>query len=310
MAHEISALIICSDRIDEVTRCLESLSRLGDMLHEVLLLKNAPARPWRDDCFDSLPSRVRNRLHIVSSDEPVFPTLGRNQLAQRATGSVYLFLDDDSLVLERKGIEDGLRILLNDGSVGSIAYPQSTEDGKLAPYTQPAPVEHACFTCGFMTCAALVRADVYHKLEGFQPLLQIYGEENEFCRRQLDMGFSVVYLPDHCICHNPSPVARSNHRRAMLNARNSWYQAVLHEPLPLLACTFLLRLVQGARHLRYAREWTGGKWLPLFFQALRDFTTALPALCHARKPLAVKTLLRWQEIKKSYPPYATANATA
>ena len=39
-------------------------------------------------------------------------------LAAQATGSVYLFLDDDSLVLERKGIEDGLHILKNEPSIG------------------------------------------------------------------------------------------------------------------------------------------------------------------------------------------------
>ena len=176
MAHEISALIICGDRLDEVTRCLESLAKLGDLLHEVLLLKNAPKLPWRDNCFDSVPSGVRNRLRIISSEKQVFPTTGRNILAAQATGSAYLFLDDDSLVLERKGIEDGLRILKTETTIGSIAYPQSTEDGKLAPYMQPAPVEHPCFTCGFMTCAALVRSDVYHQIGGFQELMQMAHE--------------------------------------------------------------------------------------------------------------------------------------
>lgn len=310
MAREISALIICSDRLDEVTRCLESLAKLGDSLHEVVLLKNAPKNPWRDNCFDSVPSSVRTRLHIISTEQQVFPTLGRNRLAAQATGSVYLFLDDDSLVLDRKGIADGLRILQNDPSVGSIAFPQSTEAGELAPYAQPAPVEHPCFTCGFMTCAAMTRADVYHKIGGFQELLQMAHEENEFCKRQWDAGFSVLYLPERCICHNPSPNARNSRQRAMLNARNIWYQAVLHEPLWLLVGTLLPRLVQGARYLRYAREWTDGKWLPLFFQALRDFGSQLPALFRARRPLAMKTMLRWQQIKKSYPPYTVSQAAA
>ncbi|MDB6004881.1 MAG: family 2 glycosyl transferase [Prosthecobacter sp.] len=311
MAREISALIICGDRLDEVTRCLESLAKLGDLLHEVLLLKNAPKHPWRDNCFDSVPSAVRNRLHIISSEKQVFPTTGRNLLAAQATGSAYLFLDDDSLVLERKGIEDGLRILKQDTTVGSIAYPQSTEDGKLAPYTQPAPVEHSTFTCGFMTCAALARADVYHHIGGFQELMQMAHEENEFCKRQWDAGFSVLYLPDRCICHNPSPVARNSRQRAKLNARNIWYQAVLHEPLPLLALTFLPRLVQGARYLRLANDWTDGDWQPLFREALSDLSRDLPSLWKARRPLKLRTMRRWQHMKKHFPAFqATAPAAA
>ncbi len=308
MAHEISALIICSDRLDEVTRCLESLALLGDLLHEVLLLKNAPKHAWRDNCFDSVPSSVRNRLHIISTEKQVFPTTGRNRLAAQATGSVYLFLDDDSLVLERKGIEDGLRILQSDSTIGSIAYPQSTEAGELAPYAQPAPVEHECFTCGFMTCAAMTRADVYHQIGGFQELLQMAHEENEFCKRQWDAGFAVLYLPERCICHNPSPNARNSRQRAMLNARNIWYQAVLHEPLWLLALTFVPRLLQGARYLRLANDWTGGNWPPLFKLALTDLVNDLPRLWQARRPLKLRTISRWQHLKKHFPPFRPATS--
>lgn len=308
MAREISALIICGDRLAEVTRCLASLDLLGDRLHEVFLLKNAPKTPWPNDCFASLPASVKERLQIIDSPTQVFPTTGRNRLAALASGSVYLFLDDDSLVLHRKGIEEGLRILQKDKSVGSIAYPQSTEDGQLAPYTQPAPMDHACFTCGFMTCSAMVRADVYQKLGGFQELLQMAHEENEFCKRQWDLGYSVVYLPDTCICHNPSPNARNSRQRAKLNARNGWYQAVLHEPLPLLAVSLLPRLFQSARYLRQANDWTEGNWLPLLTEGLRNLATDLPALWRARRPLQWASLRRWQQIKQSYPAYQLQHA--
>ncbi len=310
MAHEISALIICGDRLEEVTRCLESLGKLGDLLHEVLLLRNAPRHPWRDNCFESVPSNVRNRLQIVSTEKQLFPTTGRNILAAQATGSVYLFLDDDSLVLERRGIEKGLRILKNEPAVGSIAYPQSTEDGKLGPYMQPAPVEHPCFTCGFMTCAAMTRADVYHKIGGFQELLQMAHEENEFCKRQWDAGFSVLYLPDRCICHNPSPNARNSRQRAKLNARNIWYQAVLHEPLWMLALSLGPRVLQGVRYLRLAGDWTEGSWRPLLKEALSDFWRDLPRLWKARRPLRLSTIRRWQHMKKHFPPFTTRSAVS
>lgn len=303
MSREISALIICGDRLAEVTRCLASLELLGDSLREVLLLKNAPKTPWPADCFNTLPTSVMERLKVIDSPTQVFPTTGRNWLARHATGSAYLFLDDDSLVLENAGIAKGLRILQTDATVGSIAYPQSTEEGRLAAFAQPAPRDHACLTCGFMTCAAMVRADVYQKLGGFQELLQMAHEENEFCKRQWDLGYSVVYLPDTCICHNPSPNARNSRQRAKLNARNGWYQAVLHEPLPLLVCSLVPRLFQSARYLRYASDWTEGSWFPLMTEGLRNLFNDLPALWQARRPLQWSSLRRWQQIKQSYPPY-------
>lgn len=303
MPPEISALIICGDRLGAVTRCLQSLEKLGDRLHEVLLLQNAPSSPWPADCFASVASSVRQKLSVIESDTRLFPTTGRNRLAERATGAVYLFLDDDSLVLDHVGIEKGLQIFRDDLSVGSIAYPQSTEAGELAPYMQPAPVDHACFACGFMTCAAMTRASVYHQLGGFQELLQMAHEENEFCKRHWDAGYAVLYLPDRCICHNPSPVARNSRQRAKLNARNIWYQAVLHEPLWLLPFTLLPRFLQAALYLRYAHEWTGGGWLSLFWEATADFGKDLPALLSRRRPLSSRTIRLWQQLKQDHSPY-------
>ena len=308
MPQEISALIICGDRLAEVTRCLNSLAQLGGHLHEVRLLQNAPSCPWPEECFAAVAASVKEKLTVISSDTRLYPTTGRNRLAEKATGSVYLFLDDDSLVLDCAGIEKGLQILHDDPSVGSIAYPQSTEAGELAPYTQPAPVDHACFACGFMTCAAMTRADVYHQLGGFQELLQMAHEENEFCKRHWDAGYAVLYLPDRCICHNPSPVARNTRQRAKLNARNIWYQAVLHEPLWLLPFTLGPRLLQAALYLRYAHEWTGGGWVSLFREALADFWKDLPALWRRRQPLSTRTMRLWQQLKQDHSPYAAASA--
>ena len=128
-------------------------------------------------------------------------------------------------------------------------------------------------------------------------------EENEFCKRQWNLGYSVVYLPSATVCHHPSEMGRDSRQRAKLNARNAWYQAILHEPLPILAITFPLRLVQGARYLRWAKAWTGGEWWGLYGSAVRELVRDLPELIVRRKSLQYSTLRRWQRIKKNYPPY-------
>lgn len=302
--EKISVLIICSDRFEELIRGLTSLECLGDHLLDVRVLKNAPSVEWNEQRFDALPATVREKCVIFPSEQRVFPTEGRNRLAQASEAGAYLFLDDDSYLLELEGIRKGLDILQRDNSAGSIAYPQCDEKGAIIKnFAQPAPVDYPCLTCGFMTCGALVRADVYRKLGGFQEILQMAHEENEFCRRQWNLGYSVVYLPTPTVCHNPSEGGRNMRQRAKLNTRNGWYVAVLHEPLWLLCLSLPSRIWSSRSYLKWVKHWTGGEWKSLYREALKEFARDFHELVRRRSPLKLSTLQKWQRIKKTYPPY-------
>jgi GT2 family glycosyltransferase len=298
----IAVLIICGNRFQELVTGLKSLELIDSLITEIHVLKNAPTVDWSAESLEQLPASVRAKLKITSSDRMLFPTEGRNILAAKANAGLFLFLDDDSYLLESSGIEKGCEILMRDKSIGSIAYPQCDNHGDFSQNGgQPAPVNYACFTCGFMTCGALVRGDVYRELNGFQEILGMAHEENEFCRRQWDAGYAVVYLPESTVCHMPSPVARNMRQRALLNTRNAWFQAVLHEPWWLLMASLPARFVFGALYLRGAGDWIGGDWKPVFCDAVKQFVKHIPALFKRRNPLKLKTIRRWQEIKKAYP---------
>ena len=302
---KISVLIICSDRFEDLIRGLASLEILGDLLLDVRVLKNAPSVEWKNDRFDALPASVRDKCVIFPTERRVFPTEGRNRLAKESKADAFLFLDDDSYLLELGGIRKGLEILQRDNSAGSIAYAWCDENGAIVKnLTQPAPVNYPCLTCGFMTCGALVRADVYRKLGGFQEILQMAHEENEFCRRQWNLGYSVIYLPTPTVCHNPSDVGRNTRQRAKLNTRNEWYMAVLHEPLWILWLSLPLRMWRGRSYLKGVKDWTGGEWKSLYREALKEFFRDLGELLRRRSPLKLSTLQKWQRIKKTYPPYS------
>ena len=301
---EISVLIICSDRFEELIRGLASLEILGDLLLEVRVLKNAPSVEWKKDRLDALPAVVREKCAIFPTEQRVYPTEGRNRLAEGSKADAFLFLDDDSYLLEPEGIRKGLEILQRDTSAGSIGYPQCDEKGAIiGNFAQPAPVDYPCLACGFMTCGALVRADVYRKLGGFQEILQMAHEENEFCRRQWNLGYSVIYLPTPTVCHNPSEGGRNMRQRAKLNTRNVWYMAVLHEPLWLLCFSLPRRIWAGRSYLKWVKHWTGGEWQSLYREALTDFFRDFGELQRRRSPLKLSTLQKWQRIKKTYPRY-------
>jgi GT2 family glycosyltransferase len=305
---KISVLIICSDRFEELIRGLASLEILGDLLLDVRVLKNAPSVEWKKDRLDSLPAAVREKCVIFPAEQRVYPTEGRNRLAEGSKADAFLFLDDDSYLLEPEGIRKGFEILQRDKSAGSVAYPQCDEKGAIiGNFAQPAPVDYPCLTCGFMTCGALVRADVYRKLGGFQEILQMAHEENEFCRRQWNLGYSVIYLPTPTVCHNPSEGGRNMRQRAKLNTRNVWYMAVLHEPLWLLCFSLPRRIWAGRSYLKWVKHWTGGEWQSLYREGLKEFFRDFGELVRRRSPLKLSTLQKWQRIKKTYPRYTAEN---
>ena len=302
----ISVLIICSDRFEEMIRGLASLELLGDLLLDVRVLKNAPSVEWKQERFDALPASVREKCIIFPSDRRIFPTEGRNRLAKGSDAYAFLLLDDDAYLLERDGIQKGIDILQRDKTAGSIAYAQRDEHGAVVEgFGQPAPIniKYDCLVCGFISCGALVRGDVYRKLNGFQEILQMAHEENEFCRRQWDLGYSVIYLQTPTVCHNPSEIARNMRQRAKLNTRNNWYMAVLHEPLWLLVVSLPWRIWKGRAYLKWVKHWTGGEWKSLYHEALREFFRDFRELVRRRSPLKSSTLKQWQYLKKTYPRY-------
>jgi GT2 family glycosyltransferase len=301
---KISVLIICSDRFEELIRGLTSLEVLGDLLLEARVLKNAPSIEWTKERFDALPAAVRDKCVILPSEQRLFPTAARNRLAEGSKGDALLFLDDDAYLLESGGIQKALEILQRDNSVGSIAYPQCDEKGAIIKdYVQPAPVDYPCLTCGFSSYGALVRTDLHRKLGGFQEMLQIYGEENEFCRRQWNLGYSVVYLPTPTVCHIPSKIDRNKWQRAKMDARNGWYVALLHEPLWYLWFSLPRRILGGRAYLKRTNDWPGSPRRPLFREAFQEFSRDFRELVRRRTPLKLSTMRTWQRIKKTYPRY-------
>ncbi len=41
---------------------------------------------------------------------------------------------------------------------------------------------------------------------------EFYGEERDYCLRQIDAGYRTVYLPDYLVIHEPDPSGRSRQR--------------------------------------------------------------------------------------------------
>ncbi|MFD1143966.1 glycosyltransferase family 2 protein [Larkinella insperata] len=90
----------------------------------------------------------------------------------------------------------------------------------------------------------LVRAEVFHQLDGFDPRFFAHMEEIDWCWRAKNAGHQIWYCPDSTVFHvGGGTLPKSNARKTFLNYRNSL--AMLYKNLPTghVFLTIFIRLV-------------------------------------------------------------------
>ena len=108
------------------------------------------------------------------------------------------------------------------GFIDKYGYPfcqgrlfQSLEKDE-GQYDQAREVFWATGACMF------VRADVFHKLGGFDDDFFAHMEEIDFCWRAKNQGFKIMYCPDSTIFHiGGGTLPKNNSRKTYLNIRNN-----------------------------------------------------------------------------------------
>lgn len=99
-----------------------------------------------------------------------------------------------------------------------------------------------------------VRADVFHRLGGFDDDFFAHMEEIDFCWRAKNQGFKVMYCPDSTIFHiGGGTLPKHNSRKTYLNIRNNitmLYKNLEEERLlKILAARILLDYVAAVKFL-------------------------------------------------------------
>ncbi len=178
----------------------------------------------------------------------------------------------------------GPRILDDDGHVSMAARPPHTPlkvllkhlgVDKIFPAWVYGPFAHqAIFTqptdAGWLTGACLaLRREVFQRLNGFDDRFFLYYEDTDVCKRALDAGWRVVYVPQATVQHHgnttisqyPLVRVRHYHRSPVLYFRK-------HGPagmIPVLKLGFALELLVkiGFRLVRGQRQRAQAEWLIL-----------------------------------------------
>jgi len=305
VATQIAVGIVTCNREDSVLRCVRSLSRLGTLVREVIVVDNGSSKPVADwlSQADQLPDVP---LRIIRLEGYLGPIAARNRIAEMASAELLLSLDDDTEILDPDAVQQAIAIILRDQTIGAVAFAQVAASGDPWPAEmQPAPVDYACRVPAFIGCAALLRLSVFVRLGGYRELLDYYGEEKEYCLRLLGADYSVVYLPSAGIAHLADPLGRSLQKYYRYYVRNDCMTALLNYPWPLALYVVLRR---SALYHRIARRHLqlddpgGRRWL------WGQLTHHRSAILQQRKPLAWRTLLKWQSLKAQCSQYQRPGA--
>jgi len=169
------------------------------------------------------------------------PAFQRNRGIELATNDVVFPLDDDSVLVSRRTVEQTLSEFDHPriGAVG-IPYININQDRRVL---QTAPRDGAIHvTHSFVGGAHSVRRDVFLKLGGFREHFFYMGEESDLCLRMLSAGYVTRLGNADPIHHLESP--RRNMRRASYSGRRNDIRFVWHNvpmpdfPLHLMGTTF------------------------------------------------------------------------
>lgn len=88
-----------------------------------------------------------------------------------------------------------------------------------------------------------VRAELFHKLGGFDNDFFAHMEEIDFCWRLKNYGYKIMYCPDSVIYHiGGGTLPKNNPRKTFLNFRNNFYLLYKNLPEGKLFSVFFVRL--------------------------------------------------------------------
>ncbi len=131
-----------------------------------------------------------------------------------------------------------------------------------------------------------VRANIYHKLGGFDEDFFAHMEEIDFCWRTKNEGYKIVYNPQSTVYHiGGGTLPKNNSHKTYLNFRNNF--CLLYKNLPkdqLISIFFYRMILDGIAAVKFLLDGSY-KDLAAVFKAHLYFYRNLPKLAKKRKSL-------------------------
>lgn len=226
----VSIIIPTKDKIELLKVCLDSVfERTRYRNFEVILVDTGSVEKRTWDYYDTLAKN--DQVRIVNYTGQFNYSRANNVGVQHAKGSIFLFLNNDTEVIEPDWLEELMRWAQRSdvGVVGTkLLYPSKhiqhagvimgmgghaghifagmsahseTIFGSTDWYRNYMAITGACM---------MTRKDVFDKIGGFDEEYLIAFSDVEYCMRAHNQGFATIYTPFACMYHHES-ASRGTH---------------------------------------------------------------------------------------------------
>ncbi len=227
----ISIIIPVRDRVDVFKRCVNSIFEKSTYRNwELLVVDNQSREPATIDFFAELSTLANVR--VLKYDAPFNFSAINNLAAAEAQGEILLFLNNDIEVVTPEWLEEllgyavqaeigavGAKLLLPDNRIqhgGVVLGLSGGADHAFygLPADQPGYFGLAMVArnCAAVTAACMMtRREVFEKVGGFDPALDVAFNDVDLCLRILAAGYRVVWTPFAVLYHYESSTRRKAH---------------------------------------------------------------------------------------------------
>ncbi|MBJ44159.1 MAG: hypothetical protein CMJ80_12945 [Planctomycetaceae bacterium] len=221
----VSFIVLAFNRKKETIKCLDSIMRQHGCRKEVIVLDNCST----DGVVEAIEEQFSD-VRVLRMPKNYGDWEGRSIAACNATGSFYVFVDNDGF-LSDNSTEIFLSEFAQDKCL-AVAQAKVIDPDNLIPEgtggnRSLAEVDHYRHT--FLGGAAMIRADLYHKIGGF-PHYLLGGGEPFVAYRLLDLGFRIKHCSKAILFHKKSPEGRVPAQRLFLSAKQRLRALLSHYP--------------------------------------------------------------------------------
>ena len=230
----LSVIIVNFNTKNDLELCLYSLRQNLSITSEIIVVDNAS-----QDGSQTLVRNVFSEVTLISLDKNIGFGAANNIGIQNSVGDIIWFLNSDTKILAdpfkvltffdrnpRVGII-GTKLVLPSGETQNYIcgdfHNLITPVLKLVPFRPHCwDSQEKCLVDWVTGASMFVRRRVTEKINGFDENFFMYFEDQDFCRRVKEEGFSVFYYPDYKVVHKCGASFKGNRKRA----KKLYYQSM------------------------------------------------------------------------------------
>lgn len=210
MTVKVSVLIGSRNRPDSIIKCINSIIMQDYEPMEILILDdNSDLCDLREIISKNFNDK---RLSCFRADTSLGVAGGRNLLMQKASGDIFIVVDDDAYFTDNNCITKIVEIFANNSQIGVIATKVINFDGQKklqVPFSknslkkQPELVNNTQLVSYYIGCCHAIHSRVIETCGFYQQNLVYGGEELDLSYRVIEAGFQILYTPNVVIHHCP-----------------------------------------------------------------------------------------------------------